>query len=847
MSANKTNCDACDKNKDALPQRDIASFASDGNLSGALGASFGLAVDSGTAGKIGNRLGGTSPGKLMSFIETPGSNKQKNAMSESQKKDHLINSVGLGNFSLNSTLEQGLVSSISGARGESSDFLKGNKTGASLMAASALGIDVPGGDMLGIGPGDSPMFKVFKLAAFGLRLLCAGLKDKQRGGPGGYNSDTEEALGLLLSLSINLDLFARLKAIFDKLTNLKFNFSSFDLGDLNIADVLFNLCDWVENMEYGSDTIDTFRKSFGGDLTNKGLTEAVGKKLIGEGTYDTFARNDFGFDQQFKSIAGDVDMLKCDACNLGKTDIKIAQGNKDLVNLEFDARTGLKRERGYETPNGSVLGDATQPPLSDTKELTLEEKRRRGEEFSQEELDAYEATLDERGKARMKTLTPAAQKGYLQGGLRTQKQNEKIQADLKRDLDELEKQESSSTEDLFPYDPKKNLEITEEELSKETISSQVSETQKTKIPNLSEDELVDKKNTKTVKKQLGISEDRKIPKIESTMGETKTGEEEDLFPYDPKKNLKVKTSDDLQEQIKSKSNTSHTFSQDKKDETKSGISYESSNKNIVYDTYTDENGDIKEDTYVQNENDEFEKTKSKVKYNKPTGGPPAEPDADEVTSFHTGETIKREELQGTILEDADMNAVGMLHPNDIENLKNNEEVQKVLEDADKKHTEKFNTEIEKTENLILEQQSGGIIFGVQLPTVLNGNQIVLNSERVLMSAKTQEFGIFSKRKFFVTTDDEITFNSKRRFVVKTDIHASIEAPSVHLGLYTTRNHPSLKGDCVKWWLDDLCDWLSSHTHNDPYVTTSVPVQQGSLAALKARTPTLLSERIFISG
>ena len=194
-----------------------------------------------------------------------------------------------------------------------------------------------------------------------------------------------------------------------------------------------------------------------------------------------------------------------------------------------------------------------------------------------------------------------------------------------------------------------------------------------------------------------------------------------------------------------------------------------------------------------------------------------------------------------------MNAVGMLHPNDIENLKNNEEVQKVLEDADKKHTEKFNTEIEKTENLILEQQSGGIIFGVQLPTVLNGNQIVLNSERVLMSAKTQEFGIFSKRKFFVTTDDEITFNSKRRFVVKTDIHASIEAPSVHLGLYTTRNHPSLKGDCVKWWLDDLCDWLSSHTHNDPYVTTSVPVQQGSLAALKARTPTLLSERIFISG
>ena len=39
-----------------------------------------------------------------------------------------------------------------------------------------------GGDMLGIGPNDSPGFKLFKLAGFGLKMLCGGLKDKQRGG-----------------------------------------------------------------------------------------------------------------------------------------------------------------------------------------------------------------------------------------------------------------------------------------------------------------------------------------------------------------------------------------------------------------------------------------------------------------------------------------------------------------------------------------------------------------------------------------------------------------------------------------------------------------------------------------
>ena len=106
----------------------------------------------------------------------------------------------------------------------------------------------------------------------------------------------------------------------------------FGIQDLNLADGLFNLCDWVENMEYGSDTIDSFRKTFSNMMTNKGLTEAVGKNLISNGTYDTYAANDFGFDQQFKSIAGDIDMLKCDACNFGKTDIQLAKEMKQLLN-----------------------------------------------------------------------------------------------------------------------------------------------------------------------------------------------------------------------------------------------------------------------------------------------------------------------------------------------------------------------------------------------------------------------------------------------------------------------------------------------------------------------------------
>jgi len=699
-----------------------------------------------------------------------------------------------------------------------------------------------------------------------------------------------------LTLGINLDLLDRLKSIFDKLKNLKFNFSSFDLGDLNIANVLFNLCDWVENMEYGSDTIDTFRKSFAGGLTNKTLTESVGKQLIGAGTYDTYARNDFGFDQQFKSITGDIGALKCDACNLGKTDITIAQGNKDLVNLEFDARTGLQRDTGWNnSPSDNPVN-----PVEITNKKSDKTKSPFNQPVTQREIDEYVPSSAEQSV--LKDLSSREKNSFIKENVRAKKQIEQLKSNRKPSTkpelgvadnltnpvlagaDTLQVKdpsqfpvgsysvlgEGTTLEECICVDGYGSLKLKtplqnshpsgstlsppavgcqlssdiKSDYSKKSISTQVDDIKnKVDIPSV---DTITKPNIKSVEGHLGIKKEEQIPQIETTMSETKTNPLTDKLPT--KTNKKPTTKEELQSEIENDAKTSHDFTEStSKQNGTTGVSYETENKSIVYDTYTDEDGSIKEDTYEQNENKEFEKIKSKTKFKKPVGGPPAAEDADEVTSFHTGETITKEELKGTVLEDADLNAVSLLHPNDLENLKDTEEVNKVLADADKVHTEKFETEIEKTENKVLEQQSGGIIFGVQLPTVLNGNQIVMNSERILISAKTQEMGLFSKRKFFITTDDEITMNCKQRFVVKSDRHASLEAPTVHLGLYTTRNHPTLKGDCTKWWLDDLCDWLSSHSHNDPYVTTGTPVQQGSLAALKARTPTLLSERIFISG
>lgn len=220
---------------------------------------------------------------------------------------------------------------------------------------------------------------------------------------------------------------------------------------------------------------------------------------------------------------------------------------------------------------------------------------------------------------------------------------------------------------------------------------------------------------------------------------------------------------------------------------------------------------------------------------------------DKVKNFHNGEEISREDLKGTHLENADMNAVSLLHPEDLESLKDTPQVNKDLEKAKKEKDTTFDKKMDAVEKKVKEESTAGtVMFGKQLPQ-LDGNQIVINSERIIVSAKTKEMIHYAKGKYGVATDDEITMNCIDRFVTETKTHTSVISPTIHLGAYITRRHPVLKGDVATAWLGSLCGWLSGHVHHDPYITTSAPAQQGSLAGLRARLPTLLSTRVFIDG
>lgn len=653
------------------PYSDITSSLKNNDLGGALGSALGTAVGGPIGSKLGKKLGNVGGNSIKKFINSQGS-PNSNRSSERKK---FTKSIASGSFSLNPEYERGIVKSITSARSVGKKSLLSSGVGKSISAANSLGINIPGTSELGISSNDSSMFKIFKLASFGLKALCASLRKKHGSG---YGSDTEEKLGWLLSIGIDLSLLALLQSIFDRLRGLKFNFGMFKSFDLN--NLLFDLCDWVNQVDHKSSLVDTFRNEGNKLLSNSELTKQIGDGFLNDGTYDAYARNHPDFDMNYKSITGDLDSLKKATGSFGQTTLSLRKGGSSKATLKFDPLTGLFREKQKES-----------------KKLSLEMPQS------------------------LSTGIP-----NMSGLFSTQAQDENKDSNYERNIEQ----------------------------------------------------------TRNLQSTLSVGQTKNPTKTDSRQPANAT---------------------------ESKLNAKGNF-------TISGVELPSQQQLLSGDKATSKRKEIT---------------------------PVSESD-DKINSFMSGKEITKESLRGTHLQDADLNAVSLLAESDFNNLVDTSKMNSAINLAKKHHDETLDEELDKLEKSILKKTDSNAIFGKQLPE-LTGNQIILNSERILISSKTQETGIFSKKKFFVTTDDEITFDAKERIVMRTDSHLSLVSPSVHLGLYTSQCHPTLKGDCTTAWLSDLCGWLSSHVHHDPYITTSRPAQQGQLASLRARLPTLLSERIFISG
>jgi len=140
---------------------------------------------------------------------------------------------------------------------------------------------------------------------------------------------------------------------------------------------------------------------------------------------------------------------------------------------------------------------------------------------------------------------------------------------------------------------------------------------------------------------------------------------------------------------------------------------------------------------------------------------------------------------------------------------------------------------------------------------LIGDQMVLNSDRVIISAKKNEMFQYSKKRMSIVTDDEFTLDAQNQVVITTNNKTVLNSPAIYLGEYNQTNEPILLGQTTVNWLFDLCSWLLIHTHwykhthpdagqaNPPKTQTSV--EAAALIVLQNQLNLLMSRRVFTVG
>jgi hypothetical protein len=158
----------------------------------------------------------------------------------------------------------------------------------------------------------------------------------------------------------------------------------------------------------------------------------------------------------------------------------------------------------------------------------------------------------------------------------------------------------------------------------------------------------------------------------------------------------------------------------------------------------------------------------------------------------------------------------------------------------------------------------------QMP-VLNGEQTIINSDRIVLSSRFGESLHFSKRRYGVATDAEYTVDANDQIVLTTNRIACINAPQIFLGQYGETNEPALLGQTTVDWLYDLCNWLLDHVHWYHHVhphphghedagqitdvntkdavqdQTQISVQQIKLKLLRDNLHKTLSRRVYVTG
>ena len=155
--------------------------------------------------------------------------------------------------------------------------------------------------------------------------------------------------------------------------------------------------------------------------------------------------------------------------------------------------------------------------------------------------------------------------------------------------------------------------------------------------------------------------------------------------------------------------------------------------------------------------------------------------------------------------------------------------------------------------------------------VLTGDQIVINTDRLVLSSRFAETLHFSKQRYAVVTDNEYSVDANDQVVITTNRLTCLNSPQIFLGQYGETNEPAMLGQTTVDWLYDLCNWMLDHVHWYHHVhphphghedagainqqntlnavpdQTNIPVQQIKLQLLRDNLHKTLSRRVFLTG
>lgn len=252
------------------------------------------------------------------------------------------------------------------------------------------------------------------------------------------------------------------------------------------------------------------------------------------------------------------------------------------------------------------------------------------------------------------------------------------------------------------------------------------------------------------------------------------------------------------------------------------------------------------------------KINEKIKFLNPKEG-------DTLISGRVGNTIRFSEFHLT--EDGKTSSPGIF----IRNRQNAELDDKRIGELIEEDINKDGTSIYITSNKIKvpfkETISKEKIAFKQYPssTDLKGDQLFINSDRIILSSKAKEFIIFGKGNtgiitdgnFSVDAEQEIQFHNKKNIVIHSEGSNEIFLNSDNGKIYLGKNKGVgdagsdvqkmvLGGELVKL-IGELIDAINKQTYLTPAGPTSIgPTNIASFNAIKSKLKTMLSSKNFLS-